>query len=265
MRKLPAIDIRGITVRFRTPEGPLVALQDVSANIAPRSFLTVVGPSGCGKTTLLKVLSGVLTPSTGEVFFDGQPLAKASMTGRIGYVFQRPMLLPWRTTLANVMLTMEVARKETSRREREQEARRWLEIVGLKGFEDRYPHELSGGMQQRVSISRALVFQPQILLMDEPFAALDEITREAMQDQLLQLWTAIDTTVIFITHSIPEAVLLSEKILVMSARPGRVVETIDVPFERPRSEAVRGLARFAELTDHIRRHLRAGRADIERN
>ncbi|MGE0736778.1 MAG: ABC transporter ATP-binding protein [Alphaproteobacteria bacterium] len=265
MKKLPTIDIRDITVRFRTPEGPLTAIENVSATIAPRSFLTVVGPSGCGKTTLLKVLSGVLTPSGGEVFFDDRPLAKAEMTGRIGYVFQRPMLLPWRTALDNVMLTMEVARKETSKREREQEARRWLDIVGLKGFEDRHPHELSGGMQQRVSISRALVFQPQILLMDEPFAALDEITRETMQDQLLSLWSAIDTTVIFITHSISEAVLLSEEILVMSARPGRVIETIKVPFERPRSETIRGLPRFAELTDQIRRHLRAGRADSERN
>jgi len=264
VKKLPAIDISGITVRFRTPDGPLTALEDVSARIAPRSFLTVVGPSGCGKTTLLKVLSGVLTPSAGDVYFDGQPLAKATMTGRIGYVFQRPLLLPWRTALANVMLTMEVARKETSKREREQEARRWLELVGLKAFEERYPHELSGGMQQRVSISRALVFQPQILLMDEPFAALDEITREAMQDELLRLWTKIDTTVIFITHSIPEAVLLSERILVMSARPGRVIETIEVPFERPRSESVRGLPRFAELTQHIRQHLRVGRADIEK-
>jgi NitT/TauT family transport system ATP-binding protein len=264
VKKLPAIDIEDITVRFRTPDGPLVALEHVSAHIEPRSFLTVVGPSGCGKTTLLKVLSGVLAPSAGEVRFDGRPLREAAMTGHIGYVFQRPMLLPWRTALDNVMLTMEVTRKQISQRERQAEARRWLEIVGLKGFDERRPHELSGGMQQRVSIARALVFQPQILLMDEPFAALDEITREVMQDELLRLWSRIDTTVVFITHSIPEAVLLSEKILVLSARPGRIIETIEVPFERPRTEAIRGLARFAEITQHIRRHLRAGRADIER-
>lgn len=241
----------------------MLALERISAHIEPRSFLTVVGPSGCGKTTLLKVLSGVLPPSAGEVCFDGRPLREAAMTGHIGYVFQRPMLLPWRTALANVMLTMEVTRKEMSQQERQAEARRWLEIVGLRGFEERRPHELSGGMQQRVSIARALVFQPQILLMDEPFAALDEITREAMQGELLRLWSRIDTTVIFITHSIPEAVLLSERVLVLSARPGRIIETIEVPFPRPRTEAIRGLPRFAELTEQIRRHLRAGRADIE--
>jgi NitT/TauT family transport system ATP-binding protein len=264
VKKLPAIDLQDITVRFRTPEGPLTALEHISAQIEPRSFLTVVGPSGCGKTTLLKVLSGVLPPSSGEVCFDGRPLKQAAMTGHIGFVFQRPMLLPWRTALENVMLTMEVTRKEVRHTERASEARRWLEIVGLKGFEERRPHELSGGMQQRVSLARALVFQPQILLMDEPFAALDEITREVMQDELLRLWTRIDTTVVFITHSIPEAVLLSEKILVLSARPGRIIDTIDVPFERPRTEAIRGLPQFGEITQHIRQHLRAGRADIER-
>jgi NitT/TauT family transport system ATP-binding protein len=264
VKKPPAIDIQNISVRFRTPEGPLTALEHISAQIAPRSFLTVVGPSGCGKTTLLKVLSGVLAPSAGEVCFDGRPRKEAALTGHIGYVFQRPMLLPWRTAIENVMLTMEVTRKQMSPQEREGEARRWLEIVGLKGFEERHPHELSGGMQQRVSLARALVFQPRILLMDEPFAALDEITREVMQDELLRLWARIDTTVVFITHSIPEAVLLSEKILVLSARPGRVIERIDVPFERPRTESIRGLPRFAEITQHIRHHLRAGRVDIER-
>lgn len=264
MTKLPAIDIQDITVRFRTPDGPLTALEHISATIAPRSFLTVVGPSGCGKTTLLKVLSGVLAPSSGEVCFDGRPRKEANMTGHIGYVFQRPMLLPWRSAIDNVMLTMEVTRKQIRPQQREAEARRWLEIVGLKGFEERHPHELSGGMQQRVSLARALVFQPRILLMDEPFAALDEITREAMQDELLRMWARIDTTVVFITHSIPEAVLLSEKILVLSARPGRIIEAIDVPFARPRTKSIRGLPRFAELTEHIRQHLRAGRADIER-
>ena len=245
-------------------DGRLVpVIGDLSMTLDTGQIVSIVGPSGCGKTTLLKVLSGVLPPSAGEVCFDGRPLREAAMTGHIGYVFQRPMLLPWRTALGNVMLTMEVTRKEMSPQERQGEARRWLDIVGLRGFEERRPHELSGGMQQRVSLARALVFQPRILLMDEPFAALDEITREAMQDELLRLWSRLDTTVVFITHSIPEAVLLSERILVLSARPGRIIETIDVPFPRPRTEAIRGLPRFAEITEHIRRHLRAGRADIE--
>lgn len=154
------------------------------------------------------------------------------------------------------MLTMEVARKEMSKSDRLAEANRWLEVTGLRGFENRYPHELSGGMQQRVSISRALAFRPQVLLMDEPFAALDEITRETLQEELLELWSKVETTVIFITHSIPEALLLSQRIVVMSARPGRVVEQIDVSFPRPRSEATRELPLFTEMAGHIRHLLR---------
>jgi NitT/TauT family transport system ATP-binding protein len=256
MAQAPAISIEDLSVKFRTKSSPVVALDDVSFDIPARSFTTIVGPSGCGKTTLLKVLSGVLDPSSGGVKFDGKLVDRQRTVGQVGYVFQRPLLLPWRTVLDNVILTMEVARKETTRAERVTEARRWLEITGLKGFEDRYPHELSGGMQQRVSISRALAFRPQVLLMDEPFAALDEITRETLQEELLALWSKVETTVIFITHSIPEAVLLSEQIVVMSARPGTVVDRIDVPFERPRAKSVRALPAFNEIAEHIRHLLR---------
>jgi NitT/TauT family transport system ATP-binding protein len=256
MAQAPAISIEDLTVRFRTKDSPVVALDKVSFEVPARSFTTIVGPSGCGKTTLLKILSGVLEPSSGGVKFDGKTIDRQRTVGQVGYVFQRPLLLPWRTVLENVMLTMEVARKEASKSERISEARRWLEITGLTGFENRYPHELSGGMQQRVSISRALAFQPQVLLMDEPFAALDEITREMLQEELLALWSKVETTVIFITHSIPEAVLLSEQIVVMSARPGTVVERIDVPFERPRAKSVRALPAFNEIAEHIRHLLR---------
>jgi NitT/TauT family transport system ATP-binding protein len=252
----PAITVDQLSVRFRTARGTVNALDNVSFEIPSRSFMTIVGPSGCGKTTLLKVLSGVLAPTAGNVKFDGQVVGRQNVVGQVGYVFQRPLLLPWRTALENVLLTLEVARKEMSRAERLAEARRWLEITGLKGFEGRYPNELSGGMQQRVSISRALAFRPQLLLMDEPFAALDEITRETLQEELLQLWSKVETTVVFITHSIPEAVLLSERIVVMSARPGRVVEQIEVPFARPRSEDTRALPAFGELASHIRHLLR---------
>lgn len=252
----PAIAIKGLTVRFKTAEGSVLALDDVSIDIPARSFMTIVGPSGCGKTTLLKVLSGVLAPTSGEVRFDGSAVDRSKVTGQVGYVFQRPLLLPWRTTLENVMLTMEVARKGMSRNDRLAEARHWLAVTGLEGFENRYPHELSGGMQQRVSISRALAFRPRVLLMDEPFAALDEITREALQEELLELWAKVETSVVFITHSIPEALLLSQRIVVMSARPGRVVEQIDVSFPRPRSEATRELPLFNEMTGHIRHLLR---------
>jgi NitT/TauT family transport system ATP-binding protein len=256
----PAISVDRLSVRFRTAHGTVAALEDVSFEIPARSFMTIVGPSGCGKTTLLKVLSGVLAPTSGNVKFDGQVVGRQNVVGQVGYVFQRPLLLPWRTALENVMLTLEVARKQMSKAERLAEAHRWLEITGLKGFENRYPNELSGGMQQRVSISRALAFRPQLLLMDEPFAALDEITRETLQEELLQLWTKVDTTVVFITHSIPEAVLLSERIVVMSARPGKVVEQIEVPFARPRSEDTRELPAFQRLAAHIRHLLRGDNA-----
>ncbi len=259
----PDISIQDLSVRFQTASGSVLALDNVSFDIPARSFLTIVGPSGCGKTTLLKVLSGVMQPSAGRVLFDGQPVDPQRVTGQVGYVFQRPLLLPWRTALDNVMLTMEVARKEMTRKERRDEAQRWLEIVGLKGFEHRYPGELSGGMQQRVSISRALAFRPQVLLMDEPFAALDEITRETLQEELVQLWSEVDTTIVFITHSIPEALLLSQRIVVMSARPGRVVEQLDVELPRPRSEATRDLPAFGDMAGRIRHLLRGERAPQE--
>ena len=235
------------------------ALEDVSIEIPPRSFVSVVGPSGCGKTTLLKVISGVLRPSAGEVLIDDVPLPRADISGKIGYVFQRPLLLPWRTALENVALTSEIARKELAREERLAEARKWLALAGLAGFEDRLPHELSGGMQQRVSLSRALAFHPAILLMDEPFAALDEITREAMQDELLRLWKVTESSVLFVTHSIGEAILLSERVIVLSARPGRLDQIIDVPFPRPRDEELRGSPEFTRMVQHIRHKLRAGR------
>jgi NitT/TauT family transport system ATP-binding protein len=243
-------------VKFGTGSEQVTALENVSFSVPSRSFLTVVGPSGCGKTTLLKVLSGVLKPSSGSVKFDGALINRERIVGQIGYVFQRPLLLPWRTALENVMLTMEIARKDMTPIERRAEAYHWLSITGLNGFENRYAHELSGGMQQRVSISRALAFRPKVLLMDEPFAALDEITRETLQEELLRLWAQIDTTVVFITHSIPEAVLLSEQILIMSARPGRIIDRIDVPFSRQRSDDTRELRQFSELTNHIRHQLR---------
>jgi len=256
MAQAPSIAIEDLTVTYRTRHQSVTALNKVSFDIPARSFMTIVGPSGCGKTTLLKVLSGVLAPSGGQVKFDGRPIDRKALVGQVGYVFQRPLLLPWRTALDNVKLTLEITRKSMSPADRDAEARHWLEVAGLKGFEDRYPHELSGGMQQRVSISRALAFRPQVLLMDEPFAALDEITRETLQAELLKLWSKIETTVVFITHSIPEAVLLSEKITVMSARPARILEEIDVPFERPRTEALREHPQFVGIASHIRHLLR---------
>jgi NitT/TauT family transport system ATP-binding protein len=256
MRDVPHIKTQNLSLSYQAKGGTVIALQDVSIDVPPRSFLTVVGPSGCGKTSLLKALSGALQPTVGTVTLDGAPVASAALAGKIGYVFQRPLLLPWRTALENVAFTSEIARKHVSRQQRLADGRKWLEVAGLAGFEDCYPHELSGGMQQRVSLSRALAFEPAILMMDEPFAALDEITRETMQDELLRMWSLTQNTVIFITHSISEAVLLSERIVVMTARPGRVAEVIDVPFPRPRDASIRATSEFTDLVEHIRRKLR---------
>jgi len=256
MAGAPHIRTEDLNLQYRTKGGGSVsALEGVAIDIAPRSFVSIVGPSGCGKTTLLKVLSGVLKPSSGKVLLDDAPIDRTNLAVKVGHVFQRPLLLPWRTALDNVLLTSEVARKGVPLAQRKAEAREWLKLTGLSGFEDRLPHELSGGMQQRVSLSRALAFRPSILMMDEPFAALDEITRETMQEELLRLWSVTESTVIFITHSISEAVLLSERVIVMTARPGRVGEIIDVPFTRPRDEELRGRAEFTGLVQHIRHKL----------
>jgi NitT/TauT family transport system ATP-binding protein len=255
--KVPHISLDGVTVRYRSKSSEVLAIDRVSLEIPPRSFVSIVGPSGCGKTTLLKILSNVLRPTAGQVLFDGESPATRNLTGLFGYVFQRPLLLPWRTAVENVALTAEVARKKMPRGQRLVESVKWLDLVGLAGFENKLPHELSGGMQQRVSLARALSLQPPVLLMDEPFGALDEITRETMQDELLRLWEVLNTTVIFVTHSVGEAVLLSQRVVVMTARPGRILEIIDVPYAYPRSDKIRGSADFALLVQDIRSRLRA--------
>lgn len=257
MAKAPGISIEDLSVVFKTRTGVTTALDKVSFDIAPGSFLSVVGPSGCGKTTLLKILSGVLQPSGGRVLFDGEPLARTKVQGQVGYVFQRALLLPWRSALDNVMLTLEVARRGMSRSEREAEARHWLQVAGLAGFEHRFPHELSGGMQQRVSICRALAFRPRILLMDEPFAALDEFTRFKLNDDLMALWQKNRWTVIFVTHSIREAVFLSERVLVMSPRPGRVVCDVHIQLPARRAADLRLSHAFTDQCARVSSHLGA--------
>ena len=252
VRTVPHISLRDLTLRYRSKRANVLAVDRVSLELSPRSFTSVIGPSGCGKTTLLKVVTGVLRPTSGEVLIDGKPLATRNLAGMFGYVFQRPLLLPWRTALENVALTAEVARKDLSRRDRLSEAQHWLEVVNLGGFENKLPHQLSGGMQQRVSLSRALALQPPILMMDEPFAALDEITRESLQDELLRLWGVLETTVLFVTHSISEAVLLSDHVVVMAAAPGRILETIAVDLPRPRTLDARETPEFGRYAKHIR-------------
>ncbi|MFQ5915949.1 MAG: ABC transporter ATP-binding protein [Nitrospinota bacterium] len=250
------IEVEGLHLSYRSRQGVVEALGGVGLRIEENEFVTVVGPSGCGKSTLLKVVSGILAPTRGRIRLSGQDLGEVDLEGRFGFIFQRPLLLPWRTALENVMLPGEIVAKQVGRGERQKKALDLLNLTGLRGFEDRYPHELSGGMAQRVSLSRALSFEPSILLMDEPFGALDEITREAMQGELLRIWGQIRSTILFVTHSIGEAVLLSDRVLVMSSRPGTMLENIDIPFSRPRSESLRGEPEFVRIVEHTRGLLR---------
>ena len=206
------------------------ALAGISLDIDAGEFVTVVGQSGCGKTTLLKILAGVIPRSSGRVSLRGRPVDGPSRD--IGIVFQDPVLLPWRTVLHNVLLPAQVLRLD--RRGSRERAQALLKLVALDGFEDKYPHELSGGMRQRVAIARALVHDPSLLLMDEPFGALDAMTREFMNLELLRIWRQSGKTIIFVTHSIPEAVFLADRVVVMSARPGRVQEIVSVDLPRPR-------------------------------
>jgi NitT/TauT family transport system ATP-binding protein len=229
------------------------ALKDVNLEIAETEFVSIVGPSGCGKTTLLKILSGVLHCSAGEVYIAGQRLSGPSR--EIGVVFQAPVLLPWRTVLQNILVPIEIQKR--NERESETRARELIQMAGLSGFENKYPTELSGGMQQRVGICRALVHDPSFLLMDEPFGALDAMTRESMNEELQRIWGHSKKTIMFITHSIPEAVYLADRVAVMTPRPGRIVEVISVGLPRPRTLAMLNTPEFGPHVAAIRKHFNA--------
>jgi NitT/TauT family transport system ATP-binding protein len=238
---------------FETDRGRVTALQDVSMELPEHGFVSLLGPSGCGKSTLLRLVADLLTPTVGTVSVLGSTPESARRSRELGFVFQDAALLPWRTAIDNVRLPLQVGKKAQVADADSPE--RLLELVGLKGRENAYPHELSGGMRQRVAIARALVCRPRVLLMDEPFGALDEITRDRLNEELLKIWQATGTTVLFVTHSIPEAVFLSQQVLVLSSHPGRVRErvTIDLPF--PRMLSVRDTAEFTAITAHLRRLL----------
>ena len=238
------IHIAGLTKRF----GDVVALQDINCRIREGSFVSIVGPSGCGKSTLLRILAGLLDYSEGQVLLDGQPIQGTRRD--IGVVFQSSILLPWRTILDNVMLPAEVLGLDLkAARER---ALKLLHLVRLDGFEDKLPRQLSGGMQQRASIARALLHDPKILLMDEPFGALDALTREHMNLELQRIWAESKKTVVLITHSIPEAIFLGDTVLVMTPRPGAIARELDVDLPRPRSMQAMADAQFARIADDIR-------------
>lgn len=250
----PIIGIDNVDKVFRGDAGEVVALNEVSMEVASGELITLIGPSGCGKTTLLRLIADLEQPTSGEIQVNGKTASAARADRDYAYVFQAPVLYEWRTVKRNVQLPLEIM--GVSRQEREERADRLLEMVGLSDFAKSLPSQLSGGMQQRVSIARALSFSPSILLMDEPFGALDEITREQMQLELLRIWRDMGTTTVFVTHSIPEAVFLSTKVVVMSPRPGRIYETIEIDLPQPRTTETRESERFFELSTQVREAMR---------
>jgi NitT/TauT family transport system ATP-binding protein len=244
------IRISGVSKTYRSRDGDVPSLRPLDFHIAEGEFFVVVGPSGCGKSTLLKMISGLLQPSTGEILIGGQKVTQPH--GNVGIVFQNALLLPWRTVLANVLLPIDM--KRLPRGKFLDRAHALLKMVGLEGFERKLPWQLSGGMQQRASICRALVHDPSIMLMDEPFGALDAMTREKMNVELSRIQRETGKTVLLITHSIPEAVFLADRVLVMTERPGEVAAIYDVPLGRERSLDVMTSPIFTELVQQIRKH-----------
>ena len=251
-----AVEVQQANVIYPAADAPVHALQNIDLRIAQGEFISLIGPSGCGKTTLLRVIADLEPISSGTVLVNGVTPHAARMARAYGYVFQAPALFPWRTVLSNVMLPLQVQRRDKASAQRD--AMDHLERVGLKGFENKYPWQLSGGMQQRVSIARALAFEPKLLMMDEPFGALDEITRDRLNEQLQQLWQRERRTVVFVTHSIAEAVYLSTRIVVMSPRPGRIVKVIQSTLPDQRHLGLRDTPEFMALAHEVRESLADG-------
>ncbi|MFO1036009.1 MAG: ABC transporter ATP-binding protein [Geminicoccaceae bacterium] len=250
------IEARGLDLVFTTADGPVHALADVDLTVQQGEFVSLIGPSGCGKTTLLRAIADLEQPTGGTLAINGLTAHEARLRRAYGYVFQAPALFPWRTVERNLTLPLEIMGVPAA--ERRERARKGLELVGLTGFERKHPWQLSGGMQQRVSIARALSFEPALLLMDEPFGALDEITRDHLNDQLHALWHRTKKTIVFVTHSIAEAVYLSTRIVVMSPRPGRILEVIESDLPEKRTLDLRETVPFQNIAHRVREGLRAG-------
>ncbi|WP_293451995.1 ABC transporter ATP-binding protein [Planktotalea sp.] len=259
MNKETIISARDLSLTFQTNDGPVHALKDVSLDIEKGEFVSFIGPSGCGKTTFLRVMADLETPTSGEISVNGVSPEEARRARAYGYVFQAAGLYPWRTIGGNIRLPLEIM--GYSKADQAERVDRVLELVELAGFEKKFPWQLSGGMQQRASIARALAFDADILLMDEPFGALDEIVRDHLNEQLLQLWARTQKTIAFVTHSIPEAVYLSTKIVVMSPRPGRIADVIESSLPRERPLEIRDSPEFIEIAHRVREGLRAGHGD----
>ena len=248
------IDARDLSLTFTTADGPVYALEGINLTVNDGDFVSFIGPSGCGKTTLLRVIADLEQATAGTISVNGMSPSQARMARAYGYVFQAPALYPWRTVEQNVGLPLEIMGTADAA----SRVKRNLELVNLAGFEKKFPWQLSGGMQQRVSIARALAVEPKLLLMDEPFGALDEIVRDKLNQQLLELWAATKKTVVFVTHSIPEAVFLSSKIVVMSPRPGRIIDVIETNLPANRTLDIRETPEFLKIAHRVREGLKAG-------
>ena len=249
----PMVQIERVSRTFDASDGErMIALDTVSLDIRQNEFVALVGPSGCGKSTLLRILAGLIKPSAGNVRVAGQPLSEPRE--RTGIVFQAATLLPWANVLDNILFPIRVTGRPVADMHRAA-ARALIQVAGLKGFENRSPRELSGGMQQRVAICRALLNDPDLLLMDEPFGALDALTREEMTLELLRIWSTRPKTVVFVTHSISEAVLLADRVVVMSARPGRIADVVDIDLPRPRAFSMSGHPAFVAASERIRQQI----------
>lgn len=255
----PVISAKNLSLTFETNDGPVHALKDVSLDIEKGDFVSFIGPSGCGKTTFLRCMADLEQPTGGLITVNGVSAEDAGMARAYGYVFQAAGLYPWRTIGGNIRLPLEIM--GYSKADQAARVARVLELVELAGFEKKFPWQLSGGMQQRASIARALAFDADILLMDEPFGALDEIVRDHLNEQLLRLWARTEKTIAFVTHSIPEAVYLSTKIVVMSPRPGRITDVIESTLPKERPLEIRETPEFLEIAHRVREGLRAGHGD----
>ncbi len=240
------VEAKQLSKVYRSANGEVAALRDVSFSVEQGEFISVIGPSGCGKSTLIKVVGDIIEPSAGSVMVDGLSSRDARMKGMFSFVFQNPVLLPWRRVIENLRLPLEILHRET------RDPSHLLDMVGLAGCENKYPGELSGGMQQRVALARALTFDPKVLLMDEPFGAVDELTRDTLNHELLRIWQEISVTIFFVTHSIAEAVFLSDRVFLLSDRPASLKYVLDVPFPRPREDSMKESDAFQESVRCLR-------------
>ncbi|MGJ8585587.1 MAG: ABC transporter ATP-binding protein [Marinosulfonomonas sp.] len=259
MENTEVVNAKNLDLTFETNDGPVHALKDVNLQIDKGDFVSFIGPSGCGKTTLLRVIAALEHPTGGTISVNGQSPDEARQNRAYGYVFQAAGLYPWRTIGGNIKLPLEIMGYDKAAQQ--EKVKEVLQLVDLEGFDKKYPWQLSGGMQQRASIARALAFDADLLLMDEPFGALDEIVRDHLNEELLELWKRTEKTIAFVTHSIPEAVYLSTKIVVMSPRPGRITDIIQSPLPKDRPLDIRDTPEFIEIAHRVRDGLRAGHGD----